>query len=187
MPLCVHPLDVNMHSHFHMNYPLRWHMPHPMPPTPPMSLYLDVKLCAPHLQNSCTFSTVQITPNTREEKDMNVHLPAPNNAMEMEYSNATPTSIILKTVTTMSEMNDSIGIMTKNNPSAPNVPVTMTTTPTSSNPSAPTHDLDSAFNHIKAEKQFCPTHPQNSTFTKTFKKTKGAKPGTTNCLFIDAE
>ena len=47
----------------------------------------------------------------------------------MEHNNATPTSIILENATTMLEMNDSIGMMTKNNPSGPIMNDSMMTTP----------------------------------------------------------
>ena len=69
----------------------------------------------------------------------------------MEDNNPTRTSIILENATNMSEMNDSIAMITNNNPSGPLVPDFMMTTPSSSNPFAHPHDLDSTFSHISRE------------------------------------
>ena len=76
----------------------------------------------------------------------------------MEDNNPTPTSIILKTATTMSEMNDSTGTTTNNTPSTPDVTATMTTTTTCNTPSALIQDVEAAFKHIRAESSGPYTH-----------------------------
>ena len=88
----------------------------------------------------------------------------------MEDNNLTPTFIIHKTPTTMSKMNESTGTSAKNTLSASNVTATTTTTPIMTatliinTPSAPTHNLDSAFK-IRIDQRLLLTGFQSNVIT----------------------